>query len=386
MSDIVVQGDCALGFEEVRALFVENFDPSIWGDDADIGAAVCARVGGRTVIDLWGGHRDRARRLPWEKDTITCVFSVSKAIAAVCIHMLHSRGALDVDAPIAAAWPEFAQNGKAEITARMVMDQTAGLLCPDVPEGALWTPGVMTRALERMAPEWVPGTEAGYHSFTYGPILQDWVLRATGQTLGAHLRHSLAEPFGLNVVSGLTDVEDARCAELITNEANGTLYPFRHDPAQDVYHHWAALPRDEDFNSDDWRRHEFFSLAGHGNARGIAGVMTPLANGGQLDGVEVIAPDVVAAAISERWSGQDRFGQGPGRFASGFQMSDAQYPFACVPESLGFYGIGGSVGFADPTAQVSFSYCCNALVAGGAGVNPMSHRLIAAFYKALRRR
>jgi len=383
MTDLPIGGTCRLEFEAVREAFVANFDGARWGGDTDVGAAISARVDGETVVDLWGGHRDAARTEPWTADTIVCVFSVTKAVAAIVIHALHSDGMVDIDAPIAAAWPDFAQNGKGAITARMVLAQTAGLLNPDVPDGSLWTPGVMTRAIEAMAPEWVPGTQAGYHSFTYGPILQEWVLRATGTPLHRHLRDRFTEPFGLAFATGLTEDEIARCATVIDNPDNGTLHPFRNHPSEDVYHHWRALDRAEDFNSDDWRRHAFFSLAGHGNARGIAGLMTPLANAGLLDGQQVIAPDHVASAIAEHWSGYDRFGQGPGRFAAGFQMADDLYRFDGTPSTVGFHGIGGSLGFADPVRHVSISYTCNALIAGGAGVNPMSQGLIRALYDAL---
>ncbi|MEM6693287.1 MAG: serine hydrolase domain-containing protein [Pseudomonadota bacterium] len=383
MIDVPIGGTCRPEFKAVSDAFISNFDDTRWGRDTDAGASVCVRIEGETVLDLWGGYRDAACSSPWSEDTIVCVFSVTKAIAAVVIHALYSECLIDIDAPIARDWPAFAQNGKAQITARMVLSQTAGLLNPDVPEGSLWHPGVMTRAIEAMAPEWVPGTECGYHSFSYGPILQEWVLRATGTPLNQHLRHRFTEPFALDFFAGLSDAEIARCADIIDNPDNGTLRPFRTDPGQDVYHHWRALDRSETFNSDAWRRHPFFSLAGHGNARGIAGMLSPLANAGQIDGQQVIAPDQVASAIAEHWSGYDRFGQGPGRFAAGFQMADDTYPFDGTASTVGFHGIGGSLGFADPVRHVSFGYARNALIAGGAGVNPMSQRMIKALYEAI---
>lgn len=378
-----VFGTCADHFAPLFEEFSRNFQSSTSGRDVDLGAAVSVTLNGETVVDLWGGYQDAQCQRPWQADTMVCVFSVTKAVAAACIHVLHSRGVIDIDAPIANQWPDFAQNGKAGITPRMVLSHTAGLMAPTVPAGSLWEPGILVGAIERMAPEWEPGTQAGYHSFTFGPILQEVVRLATRQSLGTFLRDDIALPFSVDFAVGLTPAENARCADLIGNDLNGTIAPFRSDPAQDVYHHWAALPRTEDFNSANWRGQEFFSLAGHGNARGIAKLLSPFANRGLLDGSPLIAPDHLTGAIAQHWSGRDNFSQSSGRFAAGFQMADETYPFGGRPECIGHYGIGGSVGFADPVAHLTFSYTPNRLISGGAGKNRLSERLIKAVYSAL---
>ncbi len=378
-----ISGFCAPRFERVRAAFQLNFEGDGSGGDTDLGASVSATLGGETVVDLWGGYCDLARTAPWRDDTIVCVFSVTKAVAALCMHVLHSRGALDIDAPIAEHWPEFGCNGKEKITARMVLSHQAGLLCPNVIEGTLWRPGAMVRAIEVMTPEWPPGTAAGYHSFTYGPILQELTLRTTGRTLGAFLRDELARPFAADFAVGLTPTEDARRAHLVNNNDNSTIRAFRFEPESPVYKHWAALPRTEDFNSIEWRQQEFFSLNGHGNARGIARLLAPLATDGTLDGKRLIKSGHLAGAIAEHWSGIDRVAGCPGRFAAGFQMSDALYPFGGYSANFGFYGIGGNVGFADPLRGLSFSYCCNRPISGAAGTNPLSVQLIETFYACL---
>jgi CubicO group peptidase (beta-lactamase class C family) len=263
----------------------------------------------------------------------------------------------------------------------MVLSHTAGLLRANVPEGSLWQPGVLLSAIEAMRPEWEPGEAAGYHSFTQGPILQEIARRVTGRSLGQFLRDELARPLDAAIASGLTADEVARCAEIIPNERNGTIAPFRHDPSSAVYRDWAALPRDETFNSSNWRKTEFFSLAGHGNACGIARLLAPLATGGVSAGRRVLGPKAVASAIAEHWSGYDRFAEAPARYAAGFQMSDATYPFSGSPDCIGFHGIGGSIGFADPSRRMSFAYCGNRLISGSAGANPKSRRLIAGCFR-----
>ena len=380
-TSLIIQGTCAPGFDHLWEVFGANFAASCPEGDPDLGACVSLTLEGETVVDLWGGFRDAAATQPWTRDTIVCVFSISKAIAAVCMHVMRDRGLLDIDAPVAEFWPEFAQSGKAGITTRMVLSHTAGLLRANVPEGSLWQPGVLLSAIEAMRPEWEPGEAAGYHSFTQGPILQEIARRVTSRSLGQFLRDELARPLDAAIASGLTADEVARCAEIIPNERNGTIAPFRHDPSSAVYRDWAALPRDETFNSSNWRKTEFFSLAGHGNACGIVRLLAPLATGGVSAGRRVLGPKAVASAIAEHWSGYDRFAEAPARYAAGFQMSDATYPFSGSPDCIGFHGIGGSIGFADPSRRMSFAYCGNRLISGSAGANPKSRRLIAGCFR-----
>jgi len=375
---IEIHGSCAPGFEHVRDAFARNFQVSQAWEVPDLGACVSATIEGETVVDLWAGYMDAGASRPWESDTIVCVFSVTKAIAALCIHVIHDRGLLDIDAPIAAIWPVFGQAGKERITTRMVLSHTAGLLRADVPEGSLYQDGTLISAIERMAPQWPPGARAGYHSFTQGPILQEIARRVTGRSLGNWLREELAKPLRADFAVGLSDQEIARCADVIVNEKNGTIAPFRGDPGSAVYNDWSALPRDESFNSPNWRRREFFSLGGHGNARGIAKLLAPLATFGIVAGKRLLSAQTVSSAIAEHYSGHDAFAESDARYAAGFQMSDASYPFSGSPCSVGFHGIGGSLGFADPTNRLSFAYCCNRLIVGGAGANPLSQKLVRA--------
>jgi CubicO group peptidase (beta-lactamase class C family) len=379
---IEIHGTCAPGFNHVRDSFARNFEVNESWEVPDLGACVSATIEGETVVDLWAGYMDVEESRPWESDTIVCVFSFTKAIAALCVHVMHDRGLLDLDSPIAAIWPTFGQAGKEGITTRMVLCHTAGLLRADVPDGSLYQDSALISAIERMAPQWPPGTGAGYHSFTQGPILQEITRRVTGRSLGTWLREELARPLSADFAVGLSDQEVARCADVIVNEQNGTIAPFRGDPGSCVYKDWSALPRDESFNSVNWRRKEFFSLGGHGNARGIARLLAPLATGGMVSSKRLLSSSTVASAIAEHYSGYDIFAEGVARYAAGFQMSDATYPFSGSSDAVGFHGIGGSLGFADPTRRLSFAYCCNRLIKGGAGANPLSRQLVRSVSKS----
>lgn len=380
-------GFCHCDFKSVRKAFGLNFDEDDRDGERMLGGCVSAVVDGETVVDLWGGYANPDRTARWQEDTIVTVFSISKAVASFCIYVLYDRSIIDIDAPVASYWPAFAQNGKAEITIRTVLTHQAGLLNADsAREGSLWQTGALEGAIETMAPEWTPGTGAGYHSFTYGPILQGIVRRVTGKSLGRFLREEITEPLGADFFFGLTDEENARCAQFVGNDDNGTIGPFRHQPETTVYQHWKALPRDEDFNSDKWRRQEFPSLNGHGNARGLAQLFACIANGGELDGTHLLARKTIDDVTRQHWQGIDRFAEAPGRFNAGCQMSSDLSPFGGRRENFGFYGIGGSVGFCDPVNRIGFSYCTNRAITGAAGTSQLSVRLIEALYASLNSR
>src|SRR6185295_2252450 len=118
----VIHGECAPGFEAVREAFAANFDGGL-----EVGASFAAVRDGKPVVDLWAGHADAERSRPWQRDTIVNVFSTTKAPTALCAHILVDRGLLDVDAPVARYWPEFAQAGKERITTRQLLSHSAGL-------------------------------------------------------------------------------------------------------------------------------------------------------------------------------------------------------------------------------------------------------------------
>src|SRR5882724_7356631 len=117
-----IEGTCKKGFERVAEAFQTNFDAK-----DEIGASVCLTVGGETVVDLWGGIADPKTNAPWQRDTVSIVFSCTKGATALCAHMLASRGKLDLDAPVSELWPEFARNGKAQATTRMMLDPSVGV-------------------------------------------------------------------------------------------------------------------------------------------------------------------------------------------------------------------------------------------------------------------
>ena len=197
---VTVNGSCSPGFERVRDAFETNFRQR-----NEVGAAVAIWVDGELAVNLWGGTADAANKRPWQEDTLASIFSGSKALTSTCIHLLADRGELDLQAPVAEYWPEFAQAGKQDITVAMVMGHRSGVIGPRTrltPNETLDWDAVCDH-LARAEPWWQPGTAQGYHMVSFGFILGEIIRRVTGRTLGEYLRKEIAEPLGIDVHIGL---------------------------------------------------------------------------------------------------------------------------------------------------------------------------------------
>jgi CubicO group peptidase (beta-lactamase class C family) len=208
----MTEGTCKPGFERVAEAFQKNFDTK-----GEVGASVCLAVGGETVVDLWGGTADQKTGAPWKKDTVSIVFSCTKGATAICAHVLASRGKLDLDAPVAELWPEFAHNGKERATTRMMLDHSVGVpaLRAKVKDSGPYEWDYMTGLLAEEAPFWEPGTRNGYHGFTFGWTVGELVRRAAGVSLGTFFQNEIAKPLGLDFWIGLPEEIEPRVAPII---------------------------------------------------------------------------------------------------------------------------------------------------------------------------
>jgi CubicO group peptidase (beta-lactamase class C family) len=380
-------GACDVRFGRVREAFAENF---AW--HGEVGAAVAVTVDGRPVVDLWAGHADAARTRPWVRDTIVNVASATKGPTAICAHHLADRGLLDLEAPVAAYWPEFAQAGKAAIPVHLLLSHRAGLpaIGTPLPTEALYDWDTMTRALAAQAPWWEPGTRHGYHAFTFGWLVGEVVRRITGKSLGQYWRDEVAQPLGIDCHIGLAAEHDARVSQFIPvppppdgqpdleeellNSAGPMVQKALNNPPKTV----------ADMNTRSWRAAQIPAGNAHTNARALARVYGALACGGEVDGVRVLSPDSIERARAEQGSGPDAvlFGL-PTRFALGFSLPPEGAGFGSSGGSaFGCPGAGGSIGFADPGARIGFGYTMNQMQAG-IGVDPRPLRIIDALYASL---
>jgi CubicO group peptidase (beta-lactamase class C family) len=364
-----VQGFCEPGFERMRAALAE-----ILAAGSEVGAALAVYVDKRAIVDLWTGHSDAARTRPWSRDTIVNLYSVGKAVTAICALRLVEAGLLDLDAPVARYWPEFAQAGKARIPVRYLLTHQAALpaVARPLPSGAWSRWDVMTEALAAQAPWWEPGAGHGYHVNTQGFLIGEVVRRITGKTLGAYLCDSLAGPAGVDFFIGFGPELDGRCADVLPPPASPESEELRRQlsvnpeslsglPLMRVnaYRNPQEISGTGVVNTRSWRAAEVPSTNGHGNARAVARLYSALAGDGELDGVHVLSPEITARAAGQQAYGDDLVLQRPTRFGLGFQLTMAERPLGPNPRAFGHFGAGGSLGFADPDARLSFAYAMN---------------------------
>lgn len=372
-----VAGYCDPHFTPVRTAFDRNFT-----ERGELGAALTLLVDGRVVADLWGGWSDQAARRTWQRDTLVNAFSVGKGLIAACTARLAGQGRLDLDAPVAACWPEFAAAGKDRITPRQLLSHQAGLpaVRRRLPPGAMldWT--AMTTALAAQEPWWEPGTGHGYHVNTFGFLVGEVIRRVTGATVGELLRTEVAGPLGADVHIGLPAAEHSRVA---TFSWPGPLPSF--DPAQLMWHNAYFNPDDLSgygvINSARWRAAEVPSANAHATARGVARVYAALAAGGRLDGVTIVDAGALAEAVAEHAYGQDLVLGRPTRFGLGFQLTQPERPIGTGRATFGHFGAGGSLGFCDPDAGLAFGYVMNQM--GPRWQNPRTRALVDAVYECL---
>jgi len=349
-----IQGYCDERFAPVRAAFEENFQSR-----KEVGASVALSVEGEMVVDLWGGHRDAAGARPWERDTIVNVYSTTKTMAALCALVLADRGLLDLYAPVAQYWPEFAQNGKQKVEVRHFLSHSAGLSGMDAPvSGAdLYDWPRMVNALAAQAPWWEPGTASGYHALTQGYLIGELVRRVTGRTLGQFFRDELAEPLEADFHIGTPPEHHARIAELIA-PAQGPAEQMSGDSIASRTFHNPPV-RAEDSATTGWREAEIPAANGHGNARSVVRVQTLVANGGTAFGRSLLSPAGCARIFDEQAHGQDLVLGAPIRFGMGYGLTSDALPMGPNPHIAYWGGWGGSTVVVDQDARLCISYVMN---------------------------
>jgi CubicO group peptidase (beta-lactamase class C family) len=377
-----VHGTFDPGFESVADAFAANF-----ADHDEVGAAVCVYHRGRPVLDLWGGLADREAGRPWQRDTLQLVFSTTKGVAATCVHLLAERGVLDLEAPVARYWPEFAAEGKGDIPLRWVMSHEAGLAAVTgevTMDDVLGWEGVVA-AIAAQAPVWEPGTAHGYHARSYGWILGEVVRRATGRSIGRFFADDIAGPLDLDFFIGLPPAELDRVAHLyppVVDAATREVMDAFMGPdtllGQVLGGPSNLFGYDDMWNRPDVLAAEMPSSNGVGTARAVARLYAALI--GEVDGRRVLAPDTVGRAIEVRVSGPDRVIGMPMSFGLGYMPPPAGGPAG----SFGHDGAGGSLGIADPAGEWSLGYVMNQMKLGITG-DPRSTGLVDAVVASVER-
>lgn len=384
-----ITGHCAPEFAEVRAEFERNFAMR-----GEVGAAVAAWVDGELVVNLWGGWKDQNRQNPWREDTLASVYSGSKGLTSTCVHLLAERGVIDLSAPVATYWPEFAQAGKQDITVAMVLSHRSGVIGPQRRMGPTevldWD--AVCAELAVATPWWPPGSAQGYHMVTFGFILGEVIRRVTGQTVGQFLNAEIAEPLSADVFIGLPHDEHSRCAEMINKphirdvlaEGGAPQHPRSLDE-----HKMAGLAVAMGFIPDDelgsqkigsWRAAEFPGTNAHVSALGMATFYNAMAqekilsrelmdlcrvSQGGMDTDVVLGPRVADHGWGLGYMLNQRCVAGPN------------------PQIFGHGGSGGSYAFVDLEHRIGYAYVMNVFDATKCNADPRSLVLSDQIYAVL---
>ncbi|MFZ6045482.1 serine hydrolase domain-containing protein [Pseudomonas sp. CR3202] len=358
-----IQGYFDLRFEAAKDAFAELF-----ADPQERGAALCVQVGGETVLDLWAGVADKDGQQAWHSDTILNLFSCTKTFTAVTLLQLVGEGKLELDAPVARYWPEFAAAGKERISVRQLLCHRAGLpaIRAALPAEALYDWDAMTTALAAEDPWWTPGEAHGYAPITYGWLVGELIRRADGRGPGDSIVARVARPLGLDFHVGLADEEFHRVAHIARAKGNlgdaaaqRLLKCMMTEPASLSTRAFTNPPSImTSTNKPEWRRMQQPAANGHGNARSLAGFYAALLDGQLLDS------ELLAELTREHSLGEDLTLQTATRFGLGCMLDQpevANATYGLGRYAFGHPGAGGSTGFADPERDLAFGFVTNTL-------------------------
>jgi CubicO group peptidase (beta-lactamase class C family) len=379
----VVHGHCDTRFEPVADALADEI-----AKGEELGASIAVDIDGQLVVDIWGGHADRAKTMPWRRDTIVNFFSCTKTLTALAALIAIDRGAIDAFAPVAKYWPEFAENGKQDIEVRHLMSHTSGVSGWEAPFGIedVYDWEKATSQLARQTPWWPPGTASGYHAVTYGHLIGEVIRRATGKTLKEFVRDEIAEPLGADVQIGAAPADDHRIAEVIPPPPLDIPLDAL-PPDHPAFKTFAGFPPGENtamiVETEGWRRADIGGVNGHGNARALARALSPISLGGKANGVRLLSPETIDLIFQEQSNGPDLVILVPLRFGIGFGLPSPE-SVPAVPEGriCWWGGWGGSAIVMNPEHRATFSYVMNKMGPGTTGTE-RTNRYARLFYEVL---
>jgi CubicO group peptidase (beta-lactamase class C family) len=378
MADL--QGMCDERFDAVRRQLQQNVDSG-----EELGASVVVDLDGQIAVDLWGGYSDEARTSPWERDAITNVWSTTKTVTSLAALMLVDRGELDVDAPVARYWPEFAAAGKQDVLVRQLLSHTSGVSGLDQPAVVedLYDWDKSTSRFAAQAPWWEPGTASGYHALNFGHLIGEVLRRITGKSLKQFVADEIAGPLGADFQIGAAESDWHR----ISNVIPPPPLPFDFEalgldsPAVKTL--TGPLADASNANTAAWRQADIGAANGHGNARSVARILSVISRGGEVDGIRLLRPETIELIFREQSNGIDVVIGVPLRFGIGYGLPLlATLPY--VPdEKICFWGgWGGSVILMDLGRRMTISYMMNKMGPGIIG-SERSEQYVRAVYAAL---
>lgn len=327
----------------------------------DIGASVAVLIEGEPVVDIWGGYFDGTFTRKWERDTIICTHSTTKTMTAMAALVLADRGELDLNAPVAKYWAEFAQNGKENIPVRNLLGHTSGLAgwTEDVTWDDVYDLEKSSDLLAKQAPWWQPGTASGYHGVTQGHLVSGVIQRITGKTLGQFFADEIATPLGADYHIGTGAEFDDRVAPFVQaipevgRSGNPMLDRIAYNPNLSPV----------TSSSVPWRRAEIGAANGHGNARAVATIHSALVVE-KVNGVNLLSEAGRLRVLEEQSNGIDLLLGVPVRWGMGFALESPLFANELGHRLAYWGGNGGSLGYVDLDERMTISFVMNRWIEG----------------------
>jgi len=367
-------------FREVGVALSEQIDAR-----EELGASIAVVLDGECVVDVWGGFADAERTRPWERDTITNVWSTTKTMTALAALVLVERGELDVHAKVSKYWPEFAANGKEDVLVRHLLSHTSGVSgwAQPVVADDLYDWEKSTAMLAAQAPWWRPGSASGYHALNQGHLVGEVVRRITGRSLGRFFADEIARPLGADFHIGLPASEFSRVSNILPPpplpidftrlDANSPMVKTFTGP---VIHALMST-------SDAWKKAEIPAANGHGNARSVARVQSLVSHGGEAFGVRLLSPETIDLVFEQQSKGPDLVLGIPLRFGIGYALPLADtLPYVADGRRCFWGGWGGSLVVNDLERRMTIAYMMNRMAPGIIG-SARSEAYVRACYRAL---
>ena len=353
-----IQGECDPQFSKVKETFEK-----LYREDREIGSCFAVYKDGNPLVDLWGGFQDKDKTKPWQKDNLVTVYSTTKGVAAFCIALAMEKGLLKYEEKVSTYWPEFASNGKEDITIGMLMSHQAGICSPETRNvDDYYNQNLMAEKLAGMTPIWEPGTASGYHSMTFGWLTSELILRVTGKSLGTFFREEVGDQHEIDFFIGLPESEDHRVAELIpfdiVRNENSEQQKVELTDAQKSQRNSAGTLDIQ--NTKEWRQAEIPSANGQGNAGGLAKLYSLIVP--EDNNLKLLKDDTVNQMTTMQIEGRDLVLAVQVRWGVGFILNKHKIIYGPIEGAFGHSGYGGSCAFGDPENKIGVSYVMNRML------------------------
>ena len=373
-----IHGECDPQFSKVKETFEK-----LHQEDREIGSCFAVYKDGKPLVDLWGGFQDKDKTKPWQKDNLVTVYSTTKGVAAFCIALAMEKGLLKYEEKVSTYWPEFANNGKEDITVGMLMSHQAGICSPETRNvDDYYNQSLMAEKLAGMTPIWEPGTASGYHSMTFGWLTSELILRVTGKSLGTYFREEVGDQHEIDFFIGLPESEDHRVAELvpfdIVRNENSDQQKIELTEAQKSQRNSAGTLDIQ--NTKAWRQAEIPSANGQGNAGGLAKFYSLIVP--EDNSLKLLKDDTVNQMTTMQIEGRDLVLAVQVRWGVGFILNKHKVIYGPVESAFGHSGYGGSCAFGDPENKIGVSYVMNRML-DNFNADGRSIELINATYECL---